>query len=671
MANKKLSAIITIGGAVAGTLIGSIDKTTGKVGQLGSALQKLEDRQTRLGRTIEKFEREGKAVDAMKMRYQQLGKEIDKTRQAQEKAAKAEHIRSLGGGLGKTAAVGAAIAAPAALTFKNASDFNYSLQVIGNTANMSREAIQKLGHDIIVTSEQVGQSSDNLKNAVGFLVAAGDKADDAMKKIVAIGKTATAADAQIEDVAKAAFTLQDALKVDPGQMARALELLVQAGKAGNFEFKDMAAELPVLGASFQALKFTGQDAVASMGAYLQIARKGAANSSEAANNMANFLNKILSPETLKKSEKLGGNLFGVVTKAQKAGQNPIEAAIKEINRITKGGDQKLLGELFQDMQVQNFVRPVLQNLKEYEAIKAEIVSSKDVVNNDFANMMATSKKQTDQLSNAVDNLSKSIGTSLEPIFGKLAAVVTPVVVAFREFTDTNPELVGGFVAVGGGLVALTGTVIAARIAWAALSTTMIGQATLAGLASVGTAIRAIGSAFLWVGRAMLMNPIGLTITALAGAAYLLITNWEPVKKFFVELWEEVKKAFDNAVGYIMEKMEFMIGKVRDAIGWLNNTGSKIGSGVYDGVQNVKKFFGGGDAQTPVFEGAKTAPATPPPMAGSRTGGTTVTDSSQNTFNIYQQPGQDAKALAEEVTRQQRQRMEVLKRGTLFDGAMAQ
>ncbi|WP_240198384.1 phage tail tape measure protein [Salmonella enterica] len=114
----------------------------------------------------------------------------------------------------------------------------------------------------------------------------------------------------------------------------------------------------------------GNEAAATMGAALQIARKGASTSDEAANNMNNFMAKILSPETLKKAQKnFGVDMYKIVTSAQKKGQNPFEAAMKSVIKMTKNGDQKLLGELFGDMQVQNFVRPMIQNWEEYRRIK--------------------------------------------------------------------------------------------------------------------------------------------------------------------------------------------------------------------------------------------------------------------------------------------------------------
>lgn len=47
-----------------------------------------------------------------------------------------------------------------------------------------------------------------------------------------------------------------------------------------------------------------------------------------------------------------------------------------------------------------------------------------------------------------------------------------------------------------------------------------------------------------VGAALLATPIGWFIGAvalLAGAAYLIYKNWEPIKRFFVELWDTIKE----------------------------------------------------------------------------------------------------------------------------------
>lgn len=58
-------------------------------------------------------------------------------------------------------------------------------------------------------------------------------------------------------------------------------------------------------------------------------------------------------------------------------------------------------------------------------------------------------------------------------------------------------------------------------------------------------LKLAGQAILWLGRALLMNPIGLAITAIALGAYLIYRYWEPIKGFFGSLWSEIKTAFNG------------------------------------------------------------------------------------------------------------------------------
>lgn len=67
-------------------------------------------------------------------------------------------------------------------------------------------------------------------------------------------------------------------------------------------------------------------------------------------------------------------------------------------------------------------------------------------------------------------------------------------------------------------------------------------------------LQGLATAFTWVmravgllGRALLMNPIGLAVTAIAVAAYLIYEYWEPIKGFFLGLWGQVKEAFNGGI----------------------------------------------------------------------------------------------------------------------------
>jgi phage-related protein len=65
-----------------------------------------------------------------------------------------------------------------------------------------------------------------------------------------------------------------------------------------------------------------------------------------------------------------------------------------------------------------------------------------------------------------------------------------------------------------------------------------------------TSLFMVGRTFLWLGRALLMNPIGLAITAIGVAAYLIYRNWTPIKTFFIGLWASVKNAFNTGITFI-------------------------------------------------------------------------------------------------------------------------
>lgn len=658
MANKRLSAVITIGGAVGSSLGAAFGAVTGKTNALGRAVSDLTRKQKLLAESIQTFGRQGRNVDGLRLKYADVTRELERQRallqrnMALEKARESNlaHRRDIRGKIGDTVAMGAAVIVPSVASIRRASEFEYQLQAIANTADMSRPQVAALGLEILRISDDTAKSAQDVQRATGFLVAAGMDVGVAAQTLRPVGRTATATAAEIEDVAKATFTLNDALKIQPAGMQRALDMLVQSGKEGNFEFKDMAAELPVLAAGLRSLKMTGTEAVATIGAALQIARKGAGTSQQAATNVENFLAKVMSPETLKKASKnFGVDLYKIISTAQKNGQNPFEAAVQAINKMTKGGDQKLLGELFQDMQAQNFLRPMLQNLNEYQRIKQAALSADGVTDRDFAKMLGTTKVQLDEAGNAVGRLAIAVGNSLTPALGAALSVITPVLRAVTGFAEQNPMVVGSVLLLTGGLLSLRLATLAAGFAWTFARGAWLGAAPV--LTALGTVVRGVGTALLFAGRAvlfmgrmLLLNPIGLAVTAIAGAAYLIYKNWEPIKAFFSDLWGSISASFTRFYDWVVGKAV----KVAQFFGFNTGAGGASASG------------GGAPAAN--------LPA-PPAMAAS--GGTTVMDNSQSTYHITQQPGQDTKALAAEIDRLNRARANVRARSSLVDGVGAQ
>jgi len=69
---------------------------------------------------------------------------------------------------------------------------------------------------------------------------------------------------------------------------------------------------------------------------------------------------------------------------------------------------------------------------------------------------------------------------------------------------------------------------------------IIGGGLQAALTATGGALRVVGQSLLFVGRAALLNPIGLVITAISGAALLVYKYWQPIKAFFTGFWQGLR-----------------------------------------------------------------------------------------------------------------------------------
>lgn len=613
MANKRLNAIITIGGAVTSSLGSALGSVKGKLNDIGGAIRKLEREQRSLGDGIKRAQASqfDPALTGLKNRYAAVTAEVEKLRRAQSRLTSANAGMAAGkarmGSAGLALGVAAAAMAPVGMLMSDSAEHEYQLRLIGNTANMTAAEVKALGVAVLEASKRTGQSTEEIRKAIGFMVAAGMDVKTAQATLDQVGRAATASGAEIEDLAKAAFTLNDSLKVQPGaEMAAALDTLAQAGKDGNVELKDMAKQLPVLGAGFVSLKMQGREAAATMAAGLEIARKGAADADEAANNMKNFIAKIMSPETLKKAKKnFNIDLYKIISDAQKKGANPFEASMEAIIKATKG-DQKAIGELFQDMQVQNFLRPMIQQWDEYKKIKERALNAKGVIDQDFKNIADTNKQKMNEMANAADRLGKAFSTVLTPAFGSLLGVVTPALITFTDFVDKHHELVGT-------VMTVVGTVGASFATWKGL-TLVLGAATWA---------------FNALRLAVMTNPIGLVLTGIAVGAVMIYKYWEPITKW-----------------------------LGDRIDWLG-----------DKWKQFKKWIGiGGDTGTGPSAPAPTVSSGMPLPGLPATGrvGSQYTDNSTTTIQVTQLPGQDSKALADEIARKLQTQQRTRSRSVMFD-----
>jgi len=198
------------------------------------------------------------------------------------------------------------------------------------------------------------------------------------------------------------------------------------------------------------------------------------------------------------------------------------------------------------------------------------------------------------------------------------------------------------------------------------------------------ALPVVGRALLWIGRLLLMNPIGLAVTAIAGAAFLIYKYWEPIKGFFVNLWNGIidyltglPDRFLNLGSAIMEGLKqgmvnhFMwIHKQMKRLGdlmpqWLKekldiNSPSRvfeqIGGQVSDGVGvGITKKQGSVAGALGSLGGRMPATAMAAGLAGAIS------------IHVHAAPGMDEDALAMKVAQKIEQLSAVRGRAAIYDG----
>lgn len=205
-----------------------------------------------------------------------------------------------------------------------------------------------------------------------------------------------------------------------------------------------------------------------------------------------------------------------------------------------------------------------------------------------------------------------------------------------------------------------------------------------GTATAGAAWVAFGGKMVaWAGMAltafktlavfMLTNPIGIALTALTAAGFLLWQNWDKVKAGLLAVWEAIKSTAIAAFDAIKSAVGSVIDWLAEKTAWIFATVDKVkaaAAGIGDGIGGAwgraKAFVGVGEATPPATSGA--APAQAAAVPAGRVGGPVTTNSTINapiTINGATDPKATAAAVRAELDRREREKA-ATKRGMMMD-----
>ena len=707
MANKRLNATITIGGAISGALKSALDTTKSKLGQVGDAVRRLEREQRMLSNAIETFGRQGKNVDSLRARYAAVTAQIEKQRAAllrlksieDARARNAQRAADLRGMVGGAVATVVTAGAPIvqAAKFENAmlgvakqldGARDESGQLTAKYYEMAK-AVQLLGRELPIPTNKIAEMT-----AAGLRMGVAE--DQILQFVRRAAEMSTAFELPEGELAEQMGKIAGLYKIPIpaiGDLADSINYLDDNAIAKGGDIIDY---LQRVGGVASSVKVTGKE-MAALGSTLLTLGERTETAGTATNAM--FQKLAAADKGTKKFRSAIAEIGLSASEIQKGMQKDAAGTLlKVLDAVGKLKDEKQLGVLVElvGLEHSDTMAKLAQNTEEFrKQLKlANSEAAKGSMSREFQARMQTTTAMWEVTKNTITEVSVNIGSVLLPAVNKVLRAFSGATSAVADFARENRTLVEN-----------VGVVVGAFAAFGAVKM---------GITAVTWAVTALNIAV----RA---NPIGILVTALAAGAILVVKNWDSLRAFmvgtfeglkaglqplgaaFVSLYENlgfVKIAFDAVAGVVQwawDGLTKLIGPLSATKDQLDKAGAAgkvfgemlaaginfaltplrlliegvtwINSNIGSAAEKVRSFFGaGGSAPSPAAASAPPALPAVPAMATARGAGATVTNTQTNTINITQQPGQDSKALAREVAAQLQRQQGVKQRGALYDGA---
>lgn len=370
--------------------------------------------------------------------------------------------------------------------------FDNKLQAIGQINDLTAERLSALRQKLIDTSAELGRSSDEMmKGILGPILASGIDDAIAEKMMRPLGRVAISQDAALGDIANTGIALAKNLKISVDQIEATFDGLAVAGKRGRFEISDMAKHFSAIASAAAEAGMQGKDAAYELAAALQVAREGARDPAQAANNMVNLLNKIQSPQTVAKFKKVGVDIKKAIADGAARGQSPLQTIILETKKALDADARLTVGNLFSDMQVRAALGPLVRDFDQFKDILRVTSAAAGTIGRDFAVMASTLQASLDRMEASIDRREKMWAKLVEPAAQMRSGFFTRLNNWLANLAERFPRLAGGIGAAGLAFGDLASVVSSAWPTLLAIASSM----TIGKFLGLGRVIMGLGSAF--------------------------------------------------------------------------------------------------------------------------------------------------------------------------------
>lgn len=158
-----------------------------------------------------------------------------------------------------------------------------------------------------------------------------------------------------------------------------------------------------------------------------------------------------------------------------------------------------------------------------------------------------------------NNLLSSMGGSMQGVIVGAMPWLTDLMANTQQWVNNHPTFVATFMEI---------------ISITSMASTALGALGEIPIKTLTSAFKGLGTVISTVGRAFLLNPIGIVVMAIAAAALVIRKYWEPMSAFFSGFWE----GLTNELQPIIDAFSFLgpvFNAIGDAIGGVINWFSQL------------------------------------------------------------------------------------------------
>lgn len=545
MANKKLNAVITIGGALAGSFRTVIGSTTKELGKIGTEINKVKQNQRQLGEAIRTFGGMGKNVDGLRSKYSLLTGELKKLETQQirlsnvekQRIANNNRLSEIKGQIGSTIATGLTLAAPV----KTAIDFETAMLGVAKQLNGARDNAGNLTKDFFNMQKEILTVADNspvARNEIAEMVSAGLRMGVAKDEVIGftqeVIKMGTAFELPMGQLADDMGKIGNMYKIPITQIGKLADTINYLDDNSLSKGGDIIDFMQRVGGTASMVKITDKNTAALGSTLLSLGEK-AETASTAVNAVFSKLGaantgskpfkamvKEIGLSTVELEKGMQTNATDTIFKLMDAIRKlPKEASMERKwvpPKMSKNGNKQLqpghwsetpattqidaVSTLF-GMEHWDTFSKLLENRGELEK-QIDMANSKNAqgsMDKEYQARMKTTQAQIDMFKNRIGHLGVEFGSVLLPVINDVLGSIGKFATKIAEWTQKNPELTGTIVKTVAALGVLKIGLLATKFAIFAISSPLIGL--MGGFARLGSSFNILKSGFMFVSKSAL------------------------------------------------------------------------------------------------------------------------------------------------------------------------